>query len=347
MTMKKILIALGLVVVTAAPALAQITPPFSQIKFFKTDDGSATVPAWSFTLNPNSGFYRIGTNNIGLATNGVKRVDWNTARMLLASGYNVQIGANTLTTSDLLDATKLSGLVPTANGGLGTAFLAFSGPASTLKTYSLPNASSAILTDNAAVTTTQGGTGASTTATSGRYLKGNGSTWATSTGSASGVGACASNTWASTLNSDAAPTCTQPASSNLSDASNVPLLNATNSFTGTENFTAYSEKKNAPSISSNTLTIDLSTGNYFVVSLNAAITTLTLSNPPASGKVGNAVLVFVADGTVRAITWPAAVKWAGGVAPTMTGTNTKIDVVTLITYDGGTSYLAFLSGQAF
>ena len=56
-----------------------------------------------------------------------------------------------------------------------------------------------------------GGTGASTTATSGRYLKGDGSVWGTSTGAASGTGACGAGDFVSTLNADAAPTCTTPA----------------------------------------------------------------------------------------------------------------------------------------
>jgi hypothetical protein len=61
--------------------------------------------------------------------------------------------------------------------------------------------------------------------TTGGYWKWNGTDVVASTGAASGSGACGANTWASTLNGDAAPTCTQPASSNLSDASNVALYN--------------------------------------------------------------------------------------------------------------------------
>jgi hypothetical protein len=53
---------------------------------------------------------------------------------------------------------------------------------------------------------TSGGTGASNTATTGRYLKGDGTNFVTSTGSASGVGTC-TNQFARVLNSDAAPTC--------------------------------------------------------------------------------------------------------------------------------------------
>lgn len=65
--------------------------------------------------------------------------------------------------------------------------------------------------------TANGGTGANATPTTDRYLKGNGSWFGTSNGAASGTGACAASRWASTLNSDAAPTCTQPAASDLSN----------------------------------------------------------------------------------------------------------------------------------
>jgi len=53
----------------------------------------------------------------------------------------------------------VTGLLPAANGGNGNGFFAVSGPASTVKTYTLPNVSTTILTTNAAVTVPQGGTG--------------------------------------------------------------------------------------------------------------------------------------------------------------------------------------------
>jgi hypothetical protein len=53
-------------------------------------------------------------------------------------------------------------------------------------------------------------------ATTGGYTKWNGTDIVASTGAASGTGACGANTFASTINADAAPTCTQPAFSNLS-----------------------------------------------------------------------------------------------------------------------------------
>jgi hypothetical protein len=81
--------------------------------------------------------------------------------------------------------------------------------------------------------------------------------------------------------------------------------------------------------------------------LNAAITTLTISNPPASGSGGAFTLILTADGTARAITWGGAVKWPGGTPPTLTSTLNKIDVFTFVTTDGGTSYYGFNSGQNF
>lgn len=53
----------------------------------------------------------------------------------------------------------VTGILPAANGGNGNGFFAVSGPASTTKTFTLPNASATILTDNAAVNVAQGGTG--------------------------------------------------------------------------------------------------------------------------------------------------------------------------------------------
>lgn len=105
------------------------------------------------------------------------------------------------------------------------------------------------------------------------------------------------------------------------------------------------EKKNAPSISSGTLTLDCSAGNVFAVSLNANITTLTFSNVPASGKAYSLTLSLTADGTARTVTWGSAVKWPGGTAPTLTSTNGKVDTFVMFTHDGGTTWYAFNAGQ--
>lgn len=105
------------------------------------------------------------------------------------------------------------------------------------------------------------------------------------------------------------------------------------------------EIKAAPTISTNTLTIDLDTASIFEVDLNSNITTLTLSNVQASGTSSSFVLIFIADGTSRTVVWPASFKWPSGTAPTITSTNGKKDVFIFFTVDGGTSWQSFISGQ--
>lgn len=182
------------------------------------------------------------------------------------------------------------------------------------------------------------------------------------------------NTWA---NLTGTPTlATVATSGNYSDLSGTPNLSlyptlaANNSFTGCNTFNgqincnstlalsgnlvtapkiqAYSETANAPAISSGNLTLNLSLANVFgPVTLNANISNLTISNPPANGTAGSFTLLFKANGTAFTVTWPAAVKWAGGTAPTLTSTANKTDIFTFVTTDGGTNYYGFKAGQNF
>lgn len=129
-----------------------------------------------------------------------------------------------------------------------------------------------------------------------------------------------------------------------------------NTFTGTQalggnlltqpKLQAYRETLTTPAISSGTLTIDLSGSNVFSVALNAAITTLTISNTPASA-VSCFVLRFTADGTARAVAWPASVTWSAGSTPALTSTNGKRDEFAFESFDGGTSWTGYILGQNF
>ncbi len=71
--------------------------------------------------------------------------------------------------------TGVSGILPVANGGTANAFFTVSGPASSAKTYTFPNSNATVLTDQAAITATQGGTG-QTTYTKGDIVVATGST---------------------------------------------------------------------------------------------------------------------------------------------------------------------------
>jgi hypothetical protein len=69
----------------------------------------------------------------------------------------------------------------------------------------------------------------------GKYLKSDGTDLVYSSGAASGVGACATHGFATTLNADAAPGCAQPAFSDLAGSAAPSQLPATTVFTGQAN----------------------------------------------------------------------------------------------------------------
>ena len=107
----------------------------------------------------------------------------------------------------------------------------------------------------------------------------------------------------------------------------------------------YEERYSSPTISAGGLTLNLANGNVFDVALNAAITTLTISSPPAANNAGSFTLIFTADGTARAVSWGASISWPGGTAPTLTSTNGKKDVFGFISLNGGTNWYGFIGGQ--
>jgi hypothetical protein len=112
-------------------------------------------------------------------------------------------------------------------------------------------------------------------------------------------------------------------------------------------FTDYAETYTTPAISSGTLTLNLENGNVFRVTRNANISTLTISNPAASGNACSFTLIFDANGTSYTITWPAAVKWPGGTAPTITTTNGRSDMFVFYTNNAGTTWYAMTAAQNF
>lgn len=108
----------------------------------------------------------------------------------------------------------------------------------------------------------------------------------------------------------------------------------------------YTESFDNLSISTNTLDVNLASGNLFTFNLNANVNTLNITNVPSGVGIGF-TLILTADGTARTITWPSGVKWPGGTAPTLTSTNNKIDVFSFLTTNSGVNWLGFVGGQNF
>jgi len=97
-------------------------------------------------------------------------------------------------------------------------------------------------------------------------------------------------------------------------------------------------------ISSNTISLDLSTFSYFLVNLNNNITTTNFNNPKAAPEVTNFVLQLSGDGTIRSVTWPTSLRWPGSTAPIITIGPNKVDTYSIFSYDGGVSYYGFPAG---
>lgn len=74
--------------------------------------------------------------------------------------------------------------------------------------------------------------------------------------------------------------------------------------------------------------------------------TATISGTPTAGLAFSVTLILVQDATGgRTVTWPAAIKWPGGVKPVLSTAANAIDVVTI--FWDGTEWVGFLSGVAF
>ncbi|MDA8976444.1 hypothetical protein N9F73_00555 [bacterium] len=108
---------------------------------------------------------------------------------------------------------------------------------------------------------------------------------------------------------------------------------------------SYNETYATGSSSSNVLTLNLETGNVFQTTLTENITTLTLSNPPASGTAYGFVLRIVQGASGFTVTWPSSIKWSGGFAPVVSTGSGDIDVYGFFTTDAGTTWYGFTAGQ--
>lgn len=112
--------------------------------------------------------------------------------------------------------------------------------------------------------------------------------------------------------------------------------------TGTESLsnktiTAVSLKETKVAMAANA--IDLSLGNVFTKTFTSGAVSITVSNVPSSGTVGEFILEATNAG-LATITWPTGSKWAGGTAPTLTSSG--VDVIGGYSHDGGTTWRLFL-----
>lgn len=107
------------------------------------------------------------------------------------------------------------------------------------------------------------------------------------------------------------------------------------------------ETLTAPTIASGVLTLNLANGAVFSVSMTANITSIVVQNIPTGTNVVSFTLILTGTGSARTVAWPTAFKWPDGVAPTLTATNGKVDVLSFMSFNNGTTWLGFVGGQNF
>lgn len=104
-------------------------------------------------------------------------------------------------------------------------------------------------------------------------------------------------------------------------------------------------KTYTPSSGSQTVALDCSVNNMHIVSGNASGTAITFTITGATNSQCFVVSILQGGTTVSTITaWFATVRWAGGVAPTLTATLNKRDTFGFIR-TGTDTYDGFVIGQ--
>ena len=125
------------------------------------------------------------------------------------------------------------------------------------------------------------------------------------------------------------------------------------------------ETKGTSSQARAVVTLDLATGTFFDVTINAAVTTWKILHLPAANTVAGWVLKLTNHSTAVANTWdgdPASTfdngsafavctpvfHWAGGTDHVITASNSATDIVAFWTFGGDDPVIyGTISGQAF
>jgi len=101
----------------------------------------------------------------------------------------------------------------------------------------------------------------------------------------------------------------------------------------------YAISKYTPSSSGGVLTIDLNIANVAEYSFTENISTVTVNNPPASGKYGELTIKFNQHASVaKTITWASKYQFPEGDNHVMSTATSSIDFVHMFTINGGTTW---------
>lgn len=312
------------------------------VSFNGTADITVTAAAGTLTgTTLNSSVVGSSLTSVGTLTGGAT-----------GTGFTVSLGSSTI-----------SGTLSGSNGGTNNAFMQFSGPAASTKTYTLPNASCTILTTDSAVNVTQGGTGAtsftayavlcggttSTSAlqpvasvgTSGQVLTSNGPsalpTFQTPTYQGITLGTAQNSTSGSTIDFTSIPSTAKEITIMLSEVStngtgDIYIQLGDSGGVETTGYLGASTSLGASSVTSSNLT----TG--FLINSSAA--GASISGAIKLNLLDSASHLWVASGVLGRSDVSATIT-VGGRKST-SGTLDRVRIATANTFDAGTINISYL-----
>jgi hypothetical protein len=253
---------------------------------------------------------------------------------------NTTGSAATLTTARAIYGNNFDGsaaltqIIASTYGGTGNGFTKFSGPTTAEKTYTLPDATTTILTTNAAVTIGQGGTGQTTASaafnalspitSTGDLILGNGTNSATRL-------AIGASTYVLTSNGTTASWAAPSGGSGSPGGSNTQVqFNNSSAFAGSSAITLTTTTATASALridprvtsaaSASTLTPSIATADVYAYT--ALATGLTINAPTGTPVDGDKLIFRILDnGTARSLTWDATYTVIGVTLPTTTTVN--------------------------
>lgn len=139
----------------------------------------------------------------------------------------------------------------------------------------------------------------------------------------------------------------------LAEAADASYDNATSGLAATKVQAAIDEIAAGSGGSGNTVTtvtsvagvvtLDLSLGVYFKLTMTENVTSLLFTNLPGSGKGASATLAVTQDTTPRTFAWPASFKWVAGSAGAISTGSGARDRLFMTTDNNGTAWDASLA----
>ena len=129
-------------------------------------------------------------------------------------------------------------------------------------------------------------------------------------------------------------------------ANTLATMNVTKMNTSVQNVVVFNSTHIALGNVAGAATINTQQGTYFSANTSGGCTWTFTGGPDSSKATGFTLELTSGAGntsTAYTQTWPAAVKWPGGTAPTLTQGDTAVDVLIFLTDDGGTNWRGALS----